>query len=62
VTFTILRDGSVPFASVQIKQRSGIAPLDYSAQRAVLDSTFPPLPPGFPRNQADVELSFELRR
>lgn len=63
VTFTIQKDGSVASGSVQIKQRSGIAPLDYSAQRAVLDSApFPALPPGFPRSQADVELTFELRR
>lgn len=63
VTFTIQRDGSVAPGSVRIKQRSGILPLDYSAQRAILDaSPFPPLPAGFPRNQADIELNFELRR
>ncbi len=63
VTFTVLKDGSVPPGSVRITRRSGIAPLDFSAQRAILDSSpFPPLPPGFPRSQADVELSFELRR
>ena len=63
VKFTIQRDGSVAPGSVEIRQRSGIAPLDYSAQRAVLDSApFPPLPQGFPRSSADVELTFELRR
>jgi TonB family protein len=63
VTFTIQRDGSVAPGSVRITQRSGIAPLDYSAQRAILDSSpFPQLPQGFPKNQADIELSFELRR
>ena len=61
VTFTINRDGTV--SNVQISQRSGIAPLDISAQRAVQDSQpFPPLPVGFPRNSADVELRFELKR
>lgn len=63
ITFTIQRDGSVSQSSVRILQRSGILPLDYSAQRAVLDSIpFPPLPPGFPRSSADVQLQFELRR
>jgi protein TonB len=61
VTFTIQRDGSV--TNVQLAQKSGIAPLDISAQRAVQDSQpFPPLPQGFPRSQADVELRFELKR
>jgi TonB family protein len=63
VTFTIEHDGSVPPSSVKIAQRSGIAGLDYSAQRAVLDSApFPALPNGFSRNSADVEFVFELRR
>jgi len=61
VTFTIQRDGSV--TNVHLSQRSGIEPLDISAQRAVYDSQpFRPLPPGFPRSQADVELKFELKR
>jgi protein TonB len=61
ITFTIHRDGSV--TNVQITQRSGIEPLDISAQRAVMDSQpFQPLPAGFPRSQADVELRFELKR
>jgi periplasmic protein TonB len=60
MTFTIRRDGSV--TNVNVSQSSGISPLDISAKRAVLDSTFPPLPAGFPKNQADVELKFELKR
>ncbi len=63
VTFTIQRDGSVPAASVRIAQRSGNAALDYSAQRAILDSIpFPALPPGLSRNSVDIEFVFELRR
>ena len=63
VTFTILRDGSVPEKSVQVKGRSGITALDISAQRAILDAQpFPPLPQGFSRSSADVEFTFELRR
>jgi periplasmic protein TonB len=63
VTFIINRDGSVPQGSVKISQSSGISLLDLSAQRAVMDaSPFPPLPQGFPRNDAQIELHFELRR
>ncbi|HLK51231.1 MAG TPA: TonB family protein [Bryobacteraceae bacterium] len=63
VTFTIGRDGSVPPSSVRIEQKSGNAALDYSAQRAILDSIpFPPLPPGLGRSSADIEFVFELRR
>jgi protein TonB len=61
VTFTIQRDGSV--TNVRLSQKSGIEPLDISAQRAVWDSQpFQPLPADFPRSQADVELRFELKR
>ena len=61
VTFDIQRDGSVKNA--QIAQRSGNSTLDYSALRAVMDAApFPPLPPGFDRNVAGVELKFQLTR
>jgi len=61
VTFDILRDGSV--RNVQIAQRSGNSTLDYSAQRAVIDAApFPPLPAGFDRSEANVELRFQLQR
>ena len=61
VTFDILRDGSV--RNVQIAQRSGNNTLDYSAQRAVMDAApFPQLPPGYERNEANVELRFQLQR
>ena len=44
-------------------RRSGMVALDRSAQRAVVEANpFPPIPAQFPRNQADVELTFELRR
>ena len=63
VTFTIGHDGSVSPSTVRIAQRSGNTALDYSAQRAILDSIpFPPLPPGLGRNSADIEFVFELRR
>ena len=63
VVFTIRKDGSVPASSVRVVQRSGNAALDYSAQRAVFDSSpFPVLPAGFDRNDATIEFWFELRR
>jgi len=61
VTFDILRDGSV--RNVQIAQRSGNGTLDTSVQRAVIDAApFPPLPQGYDRNEATVELRFQLQR
>jgi TonB family protein len=60
-TFDLMRDGSV--RNLQILQRSGIQPLDYSVQRAIMEaSPFPPIPPGFDRSSAKVEFWFELKR
>jgi periplasmic protein TonB len=58
VTFTIQRNGSI--ANVKVATSSGNQALDFSAQRAVLDAQLPPLPNNFPRNQADVQMKFEL--
>jgi periplasmic protein TonB len=61
VTFDILRDGSV--RNSQIAQRSGNTTVDSSALRAVMDAApFPPLPPGYERNEANVELHFQLQQ
>jgi protein TonB len=61
ITFDILRDGSV--RNSQVAQRSGNSTLDYSALRAVMDAApFPPLPPEYERNEANVELHFQLQR
>lgn len=61
VLFTIQRDGTV--RNVQIGQSSGIGPLDYSCQRAILDSApFEPLPQGFERTSAHIEFWFQLKR
>ena len=61
VLFDIQRNGDV--RDVRFLQRSGISPLDYSAQRAVLDAgPFPPLPAGYERDSATVELWFQLKR
>jgi protein TonB len=61
VTFDILRDGSV--RNAQVAQRSGNATLDNSSLRAVMDAApFPPLPPEYERNEANVELHFQLQQ
>jgi len=53
----------VPLDSIRISQTSGIQMLDLSAKRAVIDaSPFQALPAGFPRNDAQIELRFELKR
>jgi periplasmic protein TonB len=63
ITFSILRNGALVPGSVRVSQSSGNRALDYSAQRAVLDAApFPPLPQQYSKNQADIELRFELRR
>jgi len=61
VTFDIQRNGQV--RNVVILQSSGNRALDYSAQRAVYAaSPFPPLPAGFERDEARVEIWFHLKR
>jgi protein TonB len=63
VQFTIRRDGSLAPGLPRIVQSSGDATLDRSAQRAILDGApFQPLPPQFDRSEANIELSFQLRR
>jgi protein TonB len=48
--------------SVKLTGSSGNAALDISAQRAVLDAApFLQLPTGFPKNEAQVELRFNLK-
>ncbi|HVV47893.1 MAG TPA: TonB family protein [Bryobacteraceae bacterium] len=61
VSFTIARNGAI--TNVQISQPSGDYLLDTSAKRAVLDaSPLPPLPREFERNNATVELWFQLNK
>ncbi len=61
VTFEIMRDGNI--RNVKLAQSSGVFALDTSAQRAVLDANpLPPLPPGFERDSARVEILFQLKR
>jgi len=61
VSFEIQRNGSI--GAVRVVQGSGIATLDFSARRAILEaSPFPPLPQAFPGNTAPFEIVFELKR
>ncbi len=63
VRFTMQRDGSLVPGSVRVVQTSGVSSIDYSAQRAIMDAApFPAIPRQFPRDTADIELQFELRR
>jgi protein TonB len=61
VTFSIERNGSI--ANVKLMQGSGNRALDYSAQRAIYEAApFPPLPQGYERSSADIEIWFQLKR
>ena len=61
VSFDILRNGEVRY--VKIVQSSGIATLDFSARRAVIEAApFPELPREFQRDSANVEFTFQLQR
>lgn len=60
-TFDIQRNGEV--SSVRLLQKSGIAVLDLSVERAIRTAApFPPLPAAFEKDSATVEFQFELKR
>ena len=60
-TFDLLLNGNI--RNLKLLQPSGIAPLDNSVQRAIMDaSPFPPIPAGYERESAQVEFWFELKR
>jgi len=60
-SFDLMRDGRI--RNLRVVQQSGISALDYSVQRAILEaSPFPPIPPGFDKDSAKVEFTFELKR
>jgi TonB family protein len=61
ISFTILKDGTVQDA--KIGTSSGIYTLDNASLRAVLDSSpLPPLPQGYEKNSAPVELWFQVKQ
>jgi protein TonB len=60
-TFDLMRDGSI--RNLAILQGSGISALDFSVRRAIQDaSPFPPIPPGFDKDHAKCEFTFELKK
>lgn len=60
-SFDLMRDGRI--RNLRVVQQSGVSALDYSVQRAILEaSPFPPIPPGFDKDSAKVEFTFELKR
>jgi protein TonB len=61
VNFILHKDGSV--TGVKVTQRSGIAALDFSGQRAIQDaSPLPPFPPGLNKSEVSIDFVFELTR
>lgn len=61
ISFTIARNGTI--TNVNVTQPSGDYLLDTSAKRAVLDANpLPALPAQFERNEATVELWFQLNK
>jgi len=61
VTFQILPNGTL--ANIQVLRSSGNASVDYSARRAVLDSSpVERLPSGYSGSSVNVEFWFEFRR
>jgi len=60
-SFELMRDGSIK--NFKLLQRSGNSALDYSVQRAILEaSPFPPIPPGFDKDSARLDVVFELKK
>lgn len=61
ITFIIDRNGTL--RNIELAEPSGSYTLDTSSKRAVLDANpLPPLPAGFRKNQAEMEIWFQLRR
>jgi TonB family protein len=58
--FTITRKGSIE--GVVIERPSGFVALDYAAQRALLLTRLPELPPQFPNPSLTVHVTFQYQR
>ena len=58
--FVIQKDGRI--VDVTVLQSSGVQALDFYAQRALLLTKLPPLPPAFPEAALPVRLAFEYSR
>ncbi len=61
VLFEIMKDGRA--RDVKVSQSSGSYEVDRSAERAIVEaSPFPPLPDGFERDSARVQMNFQFKR
>ena len=58
--FTITRGGSIE--SVAVEKPSGFVALDYAAQRALLLTRLPELPPQYPNPTLGVHMTFDYQR
>ncbi len=58
--FTITRGGSIE--SVMVERPSGFLALDLAAERALLTTRLPELPPRFPNRSLTVHITFEYQR
>ena len=58
--FTITRGGSIE--SVMVERPSGFLALDLAAERALLTTRLPELPPRFPNRLLTVHITFEYQR
>jgi len=58
--FTITRKGSID--AVLVERPSGFVALDYAAQRALLLTRLPELPPQFPNPSLTVHVTFQYQR
>jgi TonB family protein len=58
--FTIQRDGTL--TGIQVERSSGRPDLDFTAQRALMLTKLPPLPPGYTNPSLGVHLTFEFQR
>jgi TonB family protein len=58
--FVIQKDGRI--VDVTVLQSSGVQTLDFYAQRALVLTKLPPLPPAFPEAALPVRLAFEYSR
>lgn len=60
IRFVVQRDGRI--VDVEVERSSGNQGLDYMAQRAIMLTKLPPLPPGYDQPALAVHLPFEYQR
>lgn len=60
VVFELARNGTA--SKIRLTQRSGVRELDFSVERAIQISMFPPLPREYEKESVEVDFQFQLRR